>query len=203
MRTLVLASNNAGKLHEFRAILAGLPIALIAAGDAGVTTFPPETGATFAENAWTKARHVTEMTGEPALADDSGLVVDALNGAPGVYSARFGGPGLTDQDRCLLLLERLRVLPHASRAAYFIAALALSLPDGRQFESEGRLDGTIGEEPRGLGGFGYDPVFIVGGTERTLAELRDDEKNAISHRARALQALRPQLIAALSAGEAR
>jgi XTP/dITP diphosphohydrolase len=201
MRTLVLASNNAGKLHEFRAILADLPISVIAAGDAGVASFPPETGTTFAENARAKARHVMERTGESALADDSGLVVDALDGAPGVYSARFGGPGLTDHDRCLLLLERLHAVPDAPRAAYFIAALALSLPDGRLLEAEGRLDGTIGEEPRGLGGFGYDPLFIVRGAARTLAELRDDEKNAISHRARALHALRPQLIAALSAEE--
>lgn len=201
MRTLVLASNNRGKLHEFRAILADLPIALIAASDAGVASFPPEKGATFSENARAKARHVTAMTGEPALADDSGLVVDALDGAPGLYSARFGGSGYTDHDRCLLLLERLRALPDASRAAYFIAALALSLPDGRLFESEGRLEGTIGEEPRGLGGFGYDPVFIVGGSARTLAEMRDDEKNAISHRARALLTLRPRLVTALLAEE--
>ena len=201
MTTLILASNNAGKLNEFRGMLADLPVKLIAAGDVGVAAFPPETGATFAENARTKARYVTAITGQPALADDSGLIVDALDGAPGVFSARFGAPGDTDRDRYLLLLERLHALPHASRAARFIAALALSLPDGRMVESEGRLEGTITEEPRGTGGFGYDPVFIVGGTGRTLAELRDDEKNAISHRARALDALRPRLIDALLTGE--
>lgn len=201
MATLVVASNNAGKLREFRALLADLPISVIAAREAGVASFPPETGATFAENARAKARHVTALTGKPALADDSGLVVAALDGAPGVHSARFGGPGLTDRDRYLLLLTRLRALPDAPRAAAFIAALACSLPDGRMLEAEGRLDGSIAEASRGDAGFGYDPVFIVGGTEKTLAELRDDEKNAISHRARALAALRPRLAAALSAWE--
>lgn len=201
MRTLVLATNNDSKVHEFRALLAGLPVAVIAAREAGVTDFPTETGATFAENARAKARYITEMTGHAALADDSGLVVDALDGAPGVYSARFGGVGLSDRDRSLLLLEKLRALPQASRAARFIAALALSLPDGALLESEGRLDGSIADAPRGTAGFGYDPIFLVSDTSRTLGEMDDDEKNAISHRAHAFAALRPRLIAALSTGE--
>ncbi|MHB8644927.1 MAG: RdgB/HAM1 family non-canonical purine NTP pyrophosphatase [Thermomicrobiales bacterium] len=201
MTTLVLASNNPGKLDEFRAILDDLPVVVIAARVAGVSTFPPEVGTTFAENARAKARYVTALTGLPALADDSGLVVDALDGAPGVYSARFGGPGLTDRDRSLLLVERLRALPGAARGAYFIAALALSLRDGRVIESEGRLAGDIAEDLRGSFGFGYDPIFIVSGMNRRLAEMPDDEKNAISHRARAVAALRPRLIAALAAGE--
>jgi len=198
---LVLATNNDGKVREFRDLLADLPVVVIAARDAGVNVFPPETGATFAENARAKARFVTTFTGKPALADDSGLIVDALDGAPGVLSARFGGEGLDDRGRFLLLLERLRAVPQASRAARFIAALALSLPDGRLIESEGVLEGRVAEESRGSAGFGYDPVFIVGNTGRTLAEMRDDEKNAISHRARAFDALRPRLIAVLSAGE--
>lgn len=202
MAVVVLASNNDGKLREFRALLADLPLEMIAARDAGVVAFPPETGATFAANARAKARFVTEMTGKPALADDSGLVVDALGGAPGVQSARFGGGGLSDRDRCLLLLATLRSLPGAARTARFIAALALSLPDGTLIETEGRLEGEIANEPRGTAGFGYDPVFIVIGTNRTLAELSDVEKNAISHRARALDALRPRLLVALSAGRA-
>lgn len=198
---LVLASNNVGKLGEFRDLLGDLQIPLVTARDAGVLTFPPETGETFAANARAKARYVTDQTGRPALADDSGLIVDALDGAPGVLSARFGGPGLTDRDRCSLLLTRLAAIPDASRAARFVAALALSLPDGRIIESEGKLEGAIAHEPRGAFGFGYDPIFIVGGTDRTLAEMRDDEKNAISHRARALHALHARLVAALSAGE--
>ncbi len=200
MATLVVASNNPGKLHEFRKILAALPLSLVAASDAGVTVFPPEIGVTFAENARAKARYVTGMTGQPALGDDSGLVVDALNGAPGVFSARFGGAGLSDHDRCLLLLDKLKAVPHASRTARFIAALALSLPDGSVLESEGHLAGIIADQPRGTSGFGYDPLFIVGGTDRTLAEMQDDEKNAISHRARAFAALRPRLVAAQLAG---
>lgn len=198
---LVLASNNVGKLGEFRDLLGDLPIPLLTARDAGVLTFPPETGETFAANARAKARYVTDQTGRPALADDSGLIVDALDGAPGVLSARFGGPGLTDRDRCSLLLTRLAAIPDASRAARFIAALALSLPDGRIIESEGQLEGAIAHEPRGTFGFGYDPIFIVGGADRTLAEMRDDEKNAISHRARALHVLHARLVAALSAAE--
>lgn len=201
MTTLVLATNNDGKIHEFRDLLAGLPGAVIAARDAGVTTFPPEIGTTFAENARAKARYITAMTGHAALADDSGLVVDALDGAPGVRSARFGGEGLTDRDRYLFLLEKLRALPEASRGARFIAALACSLPDGTLLEAEGRLEGSIATEPRGTAGFGYDPIFLVGGTDRTLAEMHEDEKNAISHRARAFAALRPHLIGALSVGE--
>lgn len=201
MTVLVLATHNDGKVGEFRDLLADLPITVIAARDADVHAFPPETGATFAENARAKARYVTTATGKPALADDSGLIVDALDGAPGVFSARFGGDGLDDRGRFLLLLERLRAVPQASRAARFVAALALSLPDGRMIESEGVLEGTIADEPRGSAGFGYDPVFIVGSTGRTLAEMRDGEKNAISHRARAFDALRPRLIAVLSVGE--
>lgn len=201
MTVLVLATNNQGKVREFRDLLADLPITVIAACDAGVNAFPPETGATFAENARAKARFVTTSTGKPALADDSGLIVDALGGAPGVLSARFGGDGLDDRGRSLLLLERLQTVPQESRAARFIAALALSLPDGRLIEAAGVLEGTVVEEPRGSSGFGYDPVFIVGGTDRTLAEMRDDEKNAISHRARAFETLRPRLIAVLSVGE--
>jgi XTP/dITP diphosphohydrolase len=201
MKQLVLATNNDGKIGEFRALLADLPVSVIAAREAGVTAFPPETGATFAENARAKARHVTEMTGHAALADDSGLVVDALDGAPGVHSARFGGAGLSDSDRYTLLLEKLRALPQASRAARFIAVLALSLPAGTLHEAEGRLEGSIAEEPRGTAGFGYDPIFLVGGTNQTLAEMHGDEKNAISHRGRAFAALRPQLLAAFSVRE--
>ncbi len=198
---LILASNNAGKLREFRDLLGDLPVALVTAGEAGIQAFPPETGATFAANARAKARYVTSMTGQPALADDSGLVVDALDGAPGVWSARFGGPGLTDRDRYLLLLTQQGAMPQATRTARFIAALALSLPDGRMIEAEGRLEGAIAHTPCGAFGFGYDPIFLVAGTARTLAEMRDEEKNAISHRACALAAIRPQLMAALSVGE--
>jgi XTP/dITP diphosphohydrolase len=195
--TLVLATNNAGKVREFAALLIDLPVRLVAARDAGVLAFPPETGETFAANARAKAVHVTAETGFPSLADDSGLVVDALGGAPGVYSARYGGPDATDADRWTLLLAALRNVPPEARTARFVAALALSLPDGTLIETEGYLEGMIADAARGTHGFGYDPIFLVGNTGRTLAELADDAKNGISHRARAFAALRPQLLAAV------
>ena len=194
---IVLATNNAGKVREFAALLADLPVHLMTAREAGVSTFPPETGETFADNARAKAAHVTARRVYAALADDSGLVVDALDGAPGVYSARYGGPDATDADRCSLILHALRVVPPAARTARFVAAIALSLPDGTLIETEGSVEGAIADAPRGTHGFGYDPIFLVGDTGRTLAELADDEKNGISHRARALAVLRPRLIAAL------
>ncbi|MGI8856963.1 MAG: RdgB/HAM1 family non-canonical purine NTP pyrophosphatase [Thermomicrobiales bacterium] len=195
--SLVLATNNAGKMREFAALLADLPVRLISARDAGVLAFPPETGETFAANARAKAVYVTGETGLPAIADDSGLVVDALGGAPGIYSARYGGPDATDADRCTLLLHALRDVPPEARAARFVAAIALSLPDGTVIATEGRLEGAIADAARGVNGFGYDPIFLVADYGRTLAEFADDEKNGISHRARALAALRPQLLAVL------
>jgi len=193
----VIASNNPGKLREFDALLADVPARFIAARDAGVADFPPETGATFAANARAKAMFVTGETGQPAIADDSGLVVDALGSIPGVYSARYGEPGMSDADRWRLLLDNLRPVAPENRAARFIAAIALSLPDGAVHEVEGWLEGSIASSARGANGFGYDPVFIVGRTGRTLAEMADDEKNALSHRARAIAALRPALLAAI------
>ena len=192
---IVLATQNNGKVREFAALFAGLPIRLITARDAGITSFPPETGETFAANARAKAVYVTAQTGRATIADDSGLAVDALHGAPGVYSARYGGADASDTDRCTLLLAALRETPAAERTARFIAAIALSLPDGTLMESEGRLEGSITYAPCGMNGFGYDPIFAVAGTNLTLAELTDDEKNGISHRARALDLLRPRLLA--------
>jgi XTP/dITP diphosphohydrolase len=195
----VIATNNSGKLREFDVLLADIPARFIAARDAGVTTFPPETGSTFAANARAKASFVTAETGYPAIADDSGLAVDALDGIPGVYSARYGGSGLSDADRWCLLLENLRSVSPEDRSARFIAAIAFSLPDGTVHEAEGRLEGSIAASARGEYGFGYDPVFLVGDTGRTLAEMADEEKNSLSHRARAVAALRPALVAALAA----
>lgn len=184
-------------MREFAALLADLPVRVIPAREAGVAAFPPEAGETFAANARAKATYVTALTGGAALADDSGLSVDALGGAPGIYSARYGGPDASDADRCNMLLQGLRDVPPEARTARFIAAIALSLPDGSVFESEGRLEGAISSAPRGTNGFGYDPVFVVAGMDRTLAEMGDAEKNRLSHRARALSDLRPRLLAAL------
>lgn len=195
MPEIILATQNTGKVREFAALFTDLPVHLITARDAGVASFPPETGDTFAANARAKAVYIATQTGRAAIADDSGLAVDALDGAPGIYSARYGGPGLSDAHRCDLLLAALRDVPTAERTARFIAAMALALPDGTLIEAEGRLEGSITDAPRGMNGFGYDPIFVVAGTERTLAEYSDDEKNGISHRAWALDALRPRLLA--------
>jgi XTP/dITP diphosphohydrolase len=190
---VVVATQNPGKVREFAALLAGLPARFVTAREAGVAQLPEETGMTFAENAAIKARFVAEATCLPALADDSGLVVDALDGEPGVYSARYGGPGLTDRDRYSLVLDRLRDVHLPQRTARFVAALALVLPDGTIHRAEGIVEGTIADAPRGNGGFGYDPIFIPQGETRTFAEFPEDEKNCTSHRARAVTALRPTL----------
>lgn len=190
---VVVATQNAGKVREFAALLAGTGWALVTAREAGVETLPAETGTTFAENAALKARAVAAATGLPALADDSGLVVDALGGAPGVYSARYGGPGLTDADRTRRLLEALRDIPDDRRTARFVAVLALAHPDGTLRTAEGVMEGRIARAPRGEHGFGYDPIFIATGETRTTAEMPEAEKNRISHRARAVLALRAAL----------
>ncbi len=191
--TVVVATQNAGKVREFAALLADLPARFVTARQAGVEELPEETGSTFAENAALKALFVAEATGLPALADDSGLVIDALGGAPGVYSARYGGPGLTDRDRYTRVLDELRAVPPAERTARFVAALAFVLPDGTLHRAEGIVEGTIADAPRGTSGFGYDPIFIPHGESRTFAEIPEDEKNRMSHRARAIAALRPTL----------
>ena len=154
---------------------------------------PEESGATLEENARTKAAYACALTGLPAIADDTGLEVDALGGAPGVMAARFAGPGATYADNCVLLLERLRGVSATRRAARFRCVMIVRWPDGREQAAEGVLEGRITERPRGDQGFGYDPLFEVEKTGRTLAELSAAEKNALSHRARAARALVRQL----------
>jgi XTP/dITP diphosphohydrolase len=190
---IVVATQNAGKVREFAVLLADLPARFVTAREAGVLVLPEETGTTFAENAAIKARAVAAATGLPALADDSGLVVDALDGAPGVFSARYGGAGLTDRDRHTLVLNQLRDAAPAGRTARFVAVLALVLPDGGMHQAEGTVEGAIADAPRGSGGFGYDPIFVPHGEDSTFAEIPADQKNRMSHRARALAALRPAL----------
>ena len=188
---VVLASRNRGKLAELRALGGGVLDLRLAPDDAPDVD---ESGSTYLENALAKARAISRFTGEPALADDSGLEVEALDGAPGVRSARYGGPGLDDAGRCRLLLEALAAAPSsASRRARFVCALVLA--DGDDWISaEGFLEGEITREPRGARGFGYDPVFAVashGG--RTLAEIDETEKNRLSHRAAAMRAFLAKL----------
>lgn len=189
---LVLATRNEAKLVELRRILAPLvPAQVLGLGDVPAYEEVPETGATFAENALIKAREAVARTGLPAVADDSGLAVDALNGMPGVLSARWSGRGHTDASNLRLVLEQIEDVPDERRGAAFLCAAALVLPDGTEHVVEGRLDGALVREPRGGNGFGYDPVFRPAGETRTTAEMPPAEKDAISHRGRAFRALAP------------
>lgn len=188
---LVLATHNPSKLEELRRILTedgGLAVELLDAAAVGLADVE-ETGATFTDNALLKARAATAASGLPSVADDSGLVVDALGGAPGVHSARYAGRHGADVDNTTLVLERLRGV--TDRAAAFVCAAALVAPDGREWTTTGELRGMIAHEPRGSGGFGYDPIFLPFGERRTAAELNPVEKDAISHRGKAFRALRP------------
>jgi XTP/dITP diphosphohydrolase len=198
---VVLASDNAGKLRELRALLAAVGRELIAQGDLGVRA-AEETGATLVENALLKARHAARMSGCAALADDSGLEVDWLGGAPGVHSARFAGADADDARNNRKLLEALHNVPAARRGARFRCVLVYleSADDPEPLICEGVWEGRILEAPRGTGGFGYDPLFLVPGLERTAAELPAAEKNALSHRARAARALLEALRARPAAG---
>jgi XTP/dITP diphosphohydrolase len=195
MHRLVLATRNAHKVTELRAILAD---AGVAAELAGTDAFPDapdvaETGVTFADNALLKARALARHTGLPAVADDSGLCVDVLGGAPGVFSARWAGRHGDDQANLDLLLAQIADVPDEHRGAHFACAAALVLPDGTERVTEGRLRGTLRREPAGTGGFGYDPILQPDGESRTCAELSAAEKNAISHRGQAFRALAPAL----------
>ena len=196
---LVLASKNAHKLVEMRDILSQLGVEVVLESDVGVDVDVEETGATFEENAFLKAHAVMEATGLPAIADDSGLCVDALNGAPGVYSARYGGPELDDAGRYRLLLENLR--GQLDRRGKFVSAICCCFPNGDRVEARGECPGTIAYAPRGEGGFGYDPVFFLPQMKKTFAQLTAEEKNAVSHRGNALKAFREKLEAYLRDNE--
>ncbi|HOJ27633.1 MAG TPA: XTP/dITP diphosphatase [Spirochaetota bacterium] len=182
---IVVATRNKGKIKEILSF--GIPSIIFTS----LEKYPEigeieETGSTFTDNALLKARHVCNSTGLPALADDSGLVVDALNGEPGVYSARFGNLK-TDKERYMLLLQKMHTVPDDRRQARFVCVMALVFPDGREYIEEGVCEGVIAKEPAGENGFGYDPVFYIPELGKTMAQLPLDVKNAISHRARALQ----------------
>lgn len=180
----VLATHNTKKLEEMSAILSKLGVQVVSPGELGITVDVEETGETFAENAMLKARAVCAASGLPAIADDSGLCVDALNGGPGVYSARYGGEELDDRGRYMLLLNSMR--GQTTRAAHFACAVACVFPNGDTLAAEGTCPGTIAFAPMGEGGFGYDPVFFVPEKARTFAQLTAEEKAEISHRGRAL-----------------
>ena len=188
---LVVASANAGKVAEFRALLDDLPYDIQDLRDYPGLTLPPEGATSYAENARAKARAAARATGSVAVGDDSGLEVDALGGGPGVASARYGGPGLTDAQRVERLLVELGGAP--SRTARFRCVLALAAPWGAEALVEGVVEGLLTETPRGTGGFGYDPVFLLPEQGRTFGELAAEEKDRVSHRARAALRARPIL----------
>ena len=190
MKRVVLASANAGKLRELAALLAPLDLTLSAQGELGIVA-AEETGTTFLENALLKARHAARAAHLPALADDSGIEVDAIGGRPGVFSARYAGEGASDADNLQLLLAELEGVPEARRGARYqcVIVLVRDGADRQPLIARGTWEGRIARAPRGAGGFGYDPVFLPRGGELTAAELSAGEKNAVSHRAQALRAL--------------
>jgi XTP/dITP diphosphohydrolase len=191
---VVLASSNKGKLRELAALLAPLGYEVITQSSLGIDT-PPETGDTFAANALLKARHAAAESNLPALADDSGIEVDALGGRPGIYSARYAGEGASDEDNLVKMLGEMQGVPTPKRAARYqcVIAFVRTANDPDPILAQGTWEGTLLSEPRGLGGFGYDPIFIPSGFDRTAAELDPGEKNSLSHRGQALRALIHQL----------
>lgn len=195
---VVIATANKNKIREIIDKYAAIPhLELLSLSDYPGMPEVIEDGETFSANALKKAHAVAHHAQCASMADDSGLVVDALGGRPGVFSARYGGPGLADTDRNRLLLDEMTGVTDNERTARFVCVIAIALPDGTAYTAEGSCEGTITRAPRGTGGFGYDPVFIPAGMDRTMAELRLEEKNHISHRAIALERAR-EIIARLA-----
>ena len=191
MDTYVIATNNAHKLHEIRDILENDRRKFLSMKEAGIATDPEENGTTFEENALIKARAACKASGLPALADDSGLEVDFLNGEPGIRSARYCEG--SDADRVVYLLKKMKGVPAEQRGAQFVSAIACVYPDGTEFAVRGICRGVILTENRGEGGFGYDPVFFVPEEGETFASMPQERKNAISHRANSLKLTREEL----------
>lgn len=188
---LIIASNNKHKVEEIKEILSDEFDKIISLREAGIIHETVEDGKTFAQNAIKKATEICALSGMPALADDSGLCVSSLGGAPGVYSARYSGDAANDKSNNALLLKNLA--SEDDRSAVFVCVVAIAYPDGKVVTAEGRVEGEITVEARGECGFGYDPLFLVKGTDKTYAEMTDSEKNAISHRGRALENLLKKL----------
>lgn len=186
---IVVATHNKGKIREFKAALAEIGVEAVGIGELVNVPEPVEDGNTFAANARIKAQYYMKACGLPCLADDSGLEVDALGGAPGVYSARYAGEQATDEDNNKKLLQALKTVPADKRTGRYVAALVLAYPDGHELTAAGYCEGVIIDEARGEGGFGYDPYFYVPRLGHTMAELPLSEKNAISHRGLALKKL--------------
>lgn len=193
-RKLLVATHNAGKVGEFGEMLSALQVDFLSLDDVGIEMNIAETGNSFLTNAILKAETYADMSGLITLADDSGLEVDALDGAPGIYTARFGGPGLTPAQRYQHLLDQMKHVPPGKRSARFRCVIVVAAPnEGALAQAHGVCEGVIAEKPSGEGGFGYDPVFFLPEKGKTMSQLPADEKNKISHRGRALQAIKPAL----------
>ncbi|MBQ3568486.1 MAG: XTP/dITP diphosphatase [Anaerotignum sp.] len=186
METIIFATKNKGKIKEINAILADMDVNVISMEDAGITIDVVEDGTTFEENSMKKAVQIMEISGKITLADDSGLEIDYMDKAPGVYSARFMGEDATYAERFKAIFEKLEGVPEAQRTARFVSCIAAAFPDGRRMTSYDTVEGIIGYEVKGENGFGYDPIFFVPEKGRYMAELSQEEKNAISHRGKAL-----------------
>lgn len=194
MRKLVLSSGNKHKISEIKDILKNMPFEVVSKNDLGYASFDvEEDGETLEDNAFKKAEELHKLVKGIVIADDTGLFVDALNGDPGVYSARYSGEPTSDKNNRELLLENLKNVPMEKRTAHFKTVIAIVFEDGSKMTAEGRVDGTIALEERGQNGFGYDSLFIVEDTGKTFAEMTEEEKNKISHRARALMNLKSKL----------
>lgn len=187
MKKFIVATKNKGKIKEIEEILSGLPFEVISMEEAGITKDIEEHGSTFEENAHIKASEVFKLTGEIVMADDSGLEVDCLDGAPGIYSSRFAGENASDEDRNNKLLSMLEDVPFEKRRARFVCAIALILPDGKRFSIRESFEGYIGLKPEGTNGFGYDPLFYLPEYNMTAAQLQSQQKHEISHRGKALK----------------
>ena len=197
---LLLASQNRGKLAEMRALLDGLPFQVLLPSDVGIEQAPEETGATFIDNAILKARHYSRLSGRMAVADDSGLSVEALDGGPGLYSSRFAGEGASDAERNRLLLAKLAGCPPERRGARFTSAVAVAQADVVTFQTVDTVEGRIAQAPLGGNGFGYDPVFFYPPFGRTFGEVSPAEKARVSHRGKAFANLRRFLASLATAG---
>ena len=193
MKRIVFATGNAGKMNEVRMILADLDAEVLSMKDAGISIDIEENGSTYEENALIKARAVAAATGDIVLADDSGLEIDSLGGEPGVYSARYLGEDTSYSVKNANLIERLQGVPDEKRTARFVCAIAAVLPDGQELTTRAAIEGRIGYEEKGTGGFGYDPIFYVPELHKTTAELTGEEKNLVSHRGKALQLMKEEL----------
>ncbi len=194
MEKLVVATKNKGKIIEIKKVLENIPFEVISMGDMGITVDVVEDGKTFEENSLKKAVEICNICNTIVIADDSGIEVDYLDGAPGIYSARFGGPDASDKDRNIKLLQMLNDVPFEKRTARFVCAIAVAFPDGRSFVIKDTCEGYVAFTCKGDNGFGYDPLFHVLEYDKTMAELSMDIKNKISHRAKALKKMAEKIV---------